>query len=223
MKDKIFEIDKITDIANYVKNSLSYSQIIIIGERHHNCSDFMLQEAVVNNLKPKNVLIEVLHAAIYDSNKHELTFRDDDTEKNDPCEDLDEFKHLENGFYYNIAEKYNLKLIGCDLPSCILVDLDLKRMWGYLDENMYHQKRENKMGEIITEYSESFKPLIVVLGNRHVKETSNIYKFIESGYISICIDDICYTCKGEIKDKGVDQCQNCNAIRTIKIKTIGLT
>ncbi len=136
---------------------------------------------------------------------------------------LHEFKHLENGFYYNIAEKYNLKLIGCDLPSCILVDLDLKRMWGYLDENMYHQKRENKMGEIITEYSEYFKPLIVVLGNRHVKETSDIYKFIKSGYISICIDDICYTCKGEIKDKGVDQCQNCNAIRTIKIKTIGLT
>lgn len=211
LETEIFEIDKITDIADYVKNSLSDSLIIIIGERHDNVSttrtDCMLQKEIieaVKNLKPKNFLYELMHSAIYDPNKHKVTFRDNKG-KNDPVDDSDEFKSWRHGFYYDIAINHNVKIIGCD-P----------------DSNECNQIREKKMGEIITEYSKSFEPLIVVLGNVHVKETSNIYNFINSGYISICIDDICYKCKEEVKDKEQDVCQNCNAVRTRKIKSISL-
>lgn len=204
----IFEIDKITDIADYLKNSLSDNPIIIIGERHHNGTDRMLQKEVmevIKNLKPKNFLYELMHSAIYDPNKHKLTFRDDDIEKNDPVDDAEEFKTWEDGFYYNIARNHKVKIIGCD-P----------------DSNKGNQIREKKMGEIITEYSKSFEPLIVVLGNVHVKETSNIYNFIRSKYISICIDDICHKCKENVsdKDQDIDQCQKCKAPRTRKIKKI---
>ncbi len=217
MRDEIFEIeiDKITDTANFVKNSLSDSPIIIIGERHHNRTDRWLQETVMEFIKdfePRFFLCELLHAASYDPNHEELTFRDDDTERNDPVKNTDEFRTFEEGFYYNIGRNYNVKIIGCDLPSCIKRDLD---------RCMYNQIREKKMGEIITDYSKSSEPLIVVLGNNHVKE-SYIYNFIKSGYISICIDDKCYNCNKNIDDQHQqsDLCKNCNSIRTRKIKTI---
>lgn len=221
MKQKTFEIYKITDIANYVKNSLSDSRIIIIGERHHNKSttgtDRMLQEKVmetIKNLKPKIFLYELLHAAIFDPKNDKLTFRNDDKERNDPVENSDEFKTWEEGFYYNLARKYKVKIIGCDLPSYIQRELD---------QDMCNQIREKKMGEIITDNSKSCEPLIVVLGNYHVKETSNIYNFIKSDYISICIDDVCDKCKENIldKDQDNDQCQKCKATRTRKIITSG--
>jgi hypothetical protein len=220
LKQKIFEIDKITDIADYVKNSLSDSPIIIIGERHHNGTDRMLQKEVmevIKNFKPKNFLYELMHSAIYDPNKHEITFRDD-KEKNDPVDDAEEFKTWEDGFYYNIARNYKVKIIGCDLPVYLWKISELGK--DEIKEN--NPIREKKMGEIITEYSKPFEPLIVVLGNDHVKDTSNIYNFINSDYISICIDDICYKCKREVIDQHQDVCQNCNAIRTRKIKTISL-
>lgn len=227
MKKKTFEIDKITDIADYVKNSLGDRTIIIIGERHDNKTgtDRKLQKhvmEVIKNLNPNYFLYELLHSAIYDPKYHKLTFRDD-AEREEP-ENSDEFEKWKEGFYYNIAEEYKVKIIGCDLPSCTLNNLDLIH---HNDRNVINPIREEKMGEIITECSENLKssePLIVVLGNDHVKETSKIYNFIKSGYISICIDDICQNCNEEVKDKDFDQCQNqnCKTIRTRTIKTISL-
>lgn len=222
MTQKIFEIGKITDIADYVKNSLSDSPIIIIGERHHNGTDRMLQKEVmevIKNLKPKDFLYELMDSAIYDPKKHDITFRDD-KEKNGPVDDAEDFKTWEDGFYYNIARNYKVKIIGCDLPVYLWKIPELGK--DEIKEN--NPIREKKMGEIITEYSKSFEPLIVVLGNVHVKENSNIYNFIKSEYISICIDDICDKCHEEVKkqDQDIDYCQNCKAIRTRKIKTISL-
>jgi len=172
----------------------SQPSMVIVGERHETI-ERCCQELLIKKLRPEYVLIETLHALSSDPESDCIKFREGAITDENDLEELRYFEKNADNYYRQMSKKYNIKLIGCDLSlgerNRFIEDLGINT-WGMnpltIDDLRIDDARENKMGNIVFNYSgSSSKPVIAIIGNWHARKDSKIHEKLKENIEYICI------------------------------------
>lgn len=173
----MIELEVIEDLINIVNNNkktgcrinlgIGNPSVVILGEKHGDPIERQHQENLIEKLRPEYVLVE-------DITNDDFTMWE---EKYGCKAELCDLSHQEKE-----TTKHNLGFRDFGFIDSVSTEDELLK-------SQFYNARENKMGEIIINYSkESSKPIIVIIGHYHASEKSKIHEFLEQGKIDyICI------------------------------------
>lgn len=171
-------------------------QILIFGESEHFNQGFIeQQEVAIRHLTPQYVLDEKLGAFSYDPRKRELGFTEGSLIGEEDVRELDSVLcDQEIRYMFELADRYKVYLIGCDLSGkedviAIQEINELNKHKKGFELARAHSSIypycELKMGRTISRYvKKSSLPLVAIVGRYHIRKKSKIHEVLEKDNLS---------------------------------------
>lgn len=168
------------DLRDFIK--LNDIDIIFFAETHGLLDELKIQENIIAVLKPTCYLYELLEEKKIISDNDFIEFlKKKGSERFSIISSFSELKPT-----IQLARKYNLSIIGCDISNMCRKNKDFLKKNNACEEEKIMFEREKKQSKVIKESLIQYKcPIFVSVGYFHLRKDSQIFKEIKSNYIII--------------------------------------
>src|SRR3989338_6101312 len=188
MIDVKVKIDGTNSLADLKSVLLKKSKIILFGNSHGFFNDLELQEAILREINAEFYIYEMLEETNILSSEDYLKFLSrPDSEDFSIISKIEEIRPT-----ILLAEKYNLKVIGCDIKDMGRENNEFLNKTEHCKEEEKEEenlllKREAHQAKIIEDYSKKTdKTIFVSLGAYHLRKDSLVLKMLNSEDILVC-------------------------------------
>src|SRR3989344_5733683 len=168
------------DVKKFME--LNKVKIIFFAETHGILDESMVQDKIVSQLKPTCYLYELLEEEKLISGIDFIKFLEkNDSERFSIISSFGELKPT-----INLAKKYNLPLIGCDIKNMYRKNKDFLKEIDKTEEERIMLNRERKQVEVIKKsLIQDGIPIFVSVGAFHLRKDSLLFKETELNHIVV--------------------------------------
>jgi len=168
------------DVKKFME--LNKVKIIFFAETHGILDESMVQDKIVSQLKPTCYLYELLEEEKLISGIDFIKFLEkNDSERFSIISSFGELKPT-----INLAKKYNLPLIGCDIKNMYRKNKDFLKEIDKTEEERIMLNRERKQVEVIKKSLIQYGiPIFVSVGAFHLRKDSLLFKETELNHIVV--------------------------------------